>query len=231
MVALSLLCAGTVGSVILFKARDNISNVSMLYAKGDSEASASTVKAFLEPYWFTVENVKHIMERYEDLSPSERRRFFNSELEAIVKDDPNILAAYCSWDPNVLEGDDSQYMDIPGTSRKSGRFVPYWFRTPIGIKVETLDKPGDDDYYISIKNFGHTKLFDPYFYMVDGKNILMTSITAPILSKKGTVIGIIGVDIGLEEIQKISQAHKPLGDALTAVFSNDGTVTAHFDVA
>jgi len=229
MVVLSLFCAGTVGSVVLLGARDSISDISVLYAKGDSEASALGVKTFLEPYWFTVETVEHIMERYEDLSPDERRRFFNSELEAMVKDNPGILAAYCSWDPNVLEGDDSQYMDIPGTSRKDGRFVPYWFRTSTGIKVETLDKPGDNDYYVSIKNFGRTKLFDPYFYMVDGKNVLMTSIAAPIRSKKGVIIAIIGIDIGLEEIQKISQTHKPLGDALTAVFSNDGTVTAHFD--
>ncbi|GBU23568.1 methyl-accepting chemotaxis protein [Fibrobacteria bacterium R8-3-H12] len=229
MVILSLLSAGTVGLIILLKARDSIGKVSLLYAKGDSEASASAVKAFLDPYWFTVENIKHTMERYNDLSPSERRSFFNAELEALVKDNQGILAAYCSWDPNALEGDDSQYMDIPGTSRKDGRFVPYWFRTSTGIKVETLDKPEDNDYYVSIKNFGHTKLFDPYFYMVDGKNVLMTSIAAPIRSKKGTIIGIIGIDIGLEEIQKISQAHQPLGEAFTAVFSNDGTVTAHFD--
>ena len=229
MVALSLLCAGMVGSVILLKARDSIGNVSMLYAKGASEASAFEVKAFLEPYWFTVENTGHIMERYEDLSPDERRRFFNSELEALVKDNPDILAAYCSWEPNVLEGDDSQHMGIPGTSRIDGRFVPYWFRTPIGIKVETLDKPGDNDYYISIKNFGRTMLFDPYFYMVDGKNILITSIAMPIRSKKGAIIGIVGIDITLEEIQKISQIHQPLGEAFTAVFSNDGIIAGHFD--
>jgi len=229
MVALSLLSAGTVGLVILLDARESIGNVSMLYAKGDSEAAASAVETFLEPYWFTVETVEHIMERYEDLSSDERRRFINSELEFMVKDNPGILAAYCSWDPNVLEGDDSQYIGTPGSSRKDGRFVPYWFRTPTGIKVETLDKPGDDEYYISIKNFGRTKLFEPYFYMMDGKNVLMTSIAAPIRSKKGTIIGVIGVDIGLEEIQRISQTHQPLGEAFTAVFSNDGVIAAHFD--
>ncbi|MCL1957467.1 MAG: cache domain-containing protein, partial [Fibromonadales bacterium] len=175
MVALSLLSAGTVGVVILLDARKSISNVSMLYAKGDSEAAASAVETFFEPYWFTVETLEHTMERYENLPPDERRRFFNAELESMVKDNPGILAAYCSWDPNILEGDDSQYIGTPGSSRKDGRFAPYWFKTPTGIKVETLDKPGDNELYLSIKNFGRTKLFDPYFYTVDGKKVLITS--------------------------------------------------------
>jgi len=231
MVALSLLSAGMVGLVILFEARESISNMSMLYAKGDSEASASNVMKFIEPHWFTVETIGQMMEHYEDLPRSERRNFFNSELETLVSRNQGILAAWCNWEPNTLEGDDWEFINVPGTER-NGRFVPYWFRTQAGIKVETLvdyNKPGEGDYYLLAKNSGRTTLLDPYFYKVNGKNTLITSIAAPIRSKKGTVIGVIGVDISVEEIQKISQARKPLGDAITAVFSNNGTVTGHFD--
>jgi methyl-accepting chemotaxis protein len=231
MVVLSLLSASMVGLVILFKARENISNLSMQYAKNDSEASASNVMKYLEPHWFTVEAIGQIMERYEDLPRSERRNFFNSTLEALVHRNQGIIAAWCNWEPNTLEGDDSEYLNVPGTER-NGRFAPYWFKTPAGIKVETLvdyDKSGEGDYYLLAKNSGRTTLLDPYLYKVNGKNILITSIAAPIRSKNGTVLGVIGVDISVEDIQNISQARKPLGDALTAVFSNDGTVTGHFD--
>jgi len=227
MVALSLLSTGTVGLVILFKAQDSISNLSMQYAKNDSEASASYVREYLEPYWFAVEDLGQVMERYEDLPPAERRNFFNSSLEALVHRNQNIRAAYCNWEPNILEGDDSLYIGIPGADH-SGRFAPYWFRTPYGVKMETL-KSEDDVYYMFIKNSGRTTLFDPYLYKIDKNDIMITSIATPIRSKKGAILGIVGIDISIEEIQKISQAHKPLGDALTAVFSSDGTIAGHFD--
>jgi len=231
MISTSLFCAGAVGLVILFKAHDSVSSLSMQYAKNASEASASNIEKYLEPYWFTVETVGQIMERYKDLLPDERRHFFNSVLEALVRENPDILAAWCNFEPNTLEGDDSRYIGVPGTL-PSGRFTPYWFRTPSGIKVETLvsyDKSEDDVYYTLVKNSGRTTLLDPYLYMVNGKQVLVTSFAVPIRSEKGTILGIVGVDIQVDEIQKISQANKPYNDALTAVFSNDGTVTAHFD--
>jgi len=229
MVTLSLLSAGIVGLVILLKAQDSISSLSMQYAKNDSEASASKIGKYLEPYWFTVETIGQLMENYENLPPSERRKFFNSELEVLVKKNKDILAAYCNWDPDVLEGDDKQYIgtSIPG-ARPDGNFAPYWFKSPSGIKAGTL-KPEDDVYYMRIKDSKRTMLFDPYFYNIDGKDVMITSIVAPIHSSKGVVLGTVGIDISIENIQEISQAHKPLGDALTAVFSYDGTVAGHFD--
>jgi len=231
MVTLSLFCVGTVGLIILFKARDSIGNLSMQYAKNASEASASRIGKYLEPYWFTIETIGQVMERYEELLPERRRYFFNSVLEALVKGNPDILAAWCNWEPNVLEGNDSKYIGTPGTI-PSGRFTPYWFRTKSSVNVGTLevyDRPEDDVYYNLVKNSGRTTLFDPYIYMVDGERTLITSLAVPIFSKKGTILGIVGIDIHIEEIQKITLANKPYGDALTAVFSNDGTIAAHFD--
>ena len=231
MVISSLLCASMVGSVILFKAWDNLEDLSMRFAKNASEASATNIEEYLEPHWFTAEAMAQTMEHYEDLPLEKRRKFMNSVLEALVRKNKDILGAWCNWEPNTLEGDDSQYIGVPGTER-NGRFVPYWVRTPSGIKVETLvdyDKPGEGDYYLLAKNSGKTTLLDPYPYKIDGKDVMVTTIAVPIRSKKGTVLGVIGIDFTLTSIQEMSQSNKPYPDALTAVFSNNGTVTAHFD--
>jgi len=220
MIAIGLFCAGAVGLVILFKARDSIGDLSMQYAKNASEESASNIGKYLEPYWFTVETIGKMMESYEDLSAHERQRFFNSVLKTLVSENPDILAAWCNWEPNVLDGNDS------------GRFTPYWFKTSSGVKLGTLEhyeRPEDDTYYMAVKNSGRTILFDPYLYMVDRKEVLMTSLATPIHSSKGYILGIIGIDISVEQIQKITLENKPYSDALTAVFSNDGTVAGHFD--
>jgi methyl-accepting chemotaxis protein len=69
---------------------------------------------------------------------------------------------------------------------------------------------------------------DPYDYDVGGKMILMTSICIPLRSD-GKFAGVMGFDIPLTAIQGISQAQKPFPDAVAAVFSNEGIVTAHPD--
>jgi len=221
MVALCFLSTGIVGLIILLKARDSISDLSMQSAKNASEASALKVVGYLEPHWFTMEAIGEVMEGYENLSVAERRRFFNSLLENLVKENKDILAAWCNFEPNVLEGDESK-----------GHFAPYWIRTPSGVKMDSLvdyNKPGAGDYYLLAKNSGQTTLLNPYMYKVDGKEILITSIAVPIHSKKGGVLGVVGVDLTLDGVQNLSQTYKPLGDALTAVFSHDGSVAGHFD--
>ncbi|MDR0517811.1 MAG: hypothetical protein LBH25_12275 [Fibromonadaceae bacterium] len=231
MVILSLFCVGTVGLIMLSKARESIGGLAIQYAKSASEASASNIAKFLEPYWFTAETIGHVMERYEDLQPAARRSFFNSVLESMVKENKDMLGAWCNWEPNTLEGDDSQYIGVPG-SEPDGRFVPYWVRTSSGINVETLvdyNKPGDGNYYLLAKNSGRTTLLDPFSYKIDGKDVLVTSLAVPIRSKKGTVLGVVGVDILVDDIQKIAQINKPYDDALTAVFSHDGTIASHFE--
>jgi methyl-accepting chemotaxis protein len=231
MVTSSLLCAGIVGSVVLLKAWNNLEDLSMRFAKNASEASAANIVNHLEPHWYTVETLAQIMEDYEDLPPAGRRPFFNSALKSLVKENKELLGAWCNFEPNALEGDDSQYIGVPGTEY-NGRFAPYWVRTPKGINVETLvdyDKPGEGDYYLLAKNTGKTTLLDPYPYKIDGKEVMVTTIATPIRSAKGVVIGVVGVDFTLTSIQEISQSNKPYPDALTAVFSNNGTVAAHFD--
>jgi methyl-accepting chemotaxis protein len=58
--------------------------------------------------------------------------------------------------------------------------------------------------------------------------VLMTTIAIPI-HNNNRFVGIVGIDITLDEFQKISDRIKPFEGAVTAIFSNNGTVAAHFD--
>jgi methyl-accepting chemotaxis protein len=58
--------------------------------------------------------------------------------------------------------------------------------------------------------------------------VLMTSICVPIRAD-GKVVGVVGFDIPLTAIQEIAQTQKPFPEAVTAVFSSNGIIIAHFD--
>ncbi|MDR0441956.1 MAG: methyl-accepting chemotaxis protein [Treponema sp.] len=231
MVILSLVVTAAVGITLLVRATDSISTLSHEYSETMAEESASEVANYLDSYWYITETIAHIMQKYRNIAVQDRRDMFNVFLQGVLEENPEIVASWCLWEPNTLEGNDAQYAGMPG-SYPNGRFAPYWYRSGSRIELDLLvdfDKPGDGDYYLLARNSGKTTLLDPYMYDIGGKQTLITSIAAPIRSPEGRVVGVAGVDIVVGKIQEISQAHKPYDDAVIAVFSNNGTVTAHFD--
>jgi methyl-accepting chemotaxis protein len=130
------------------------------------------------------------------------------------------------WEPDVLEGDDRQYVGTKGAG-PGGRFAPYYYWDNGKVKETAMDD-FEDPAYLLPKKSGLPVILDPYEFAVGGKMVLMTSVTVPVRTD-GRVVGVMGFDLPLTAIQKISQTQKPFPDAITAVFSNNGTVTAHFD--
>jgi methyl-accepting chemotaxis protein len=220
MIISLLFCAGAIGLNTLSKASEVIGDLSYKYIKSTSETAAATVGKFLEGYWSIAETSGEAMEVYNNLLPSNRRNYINSVLKNLVTKHEDIQAAWCVWEPDALEDDISGY------------FAPRWFETISGTKAETLtnyNKSGEGDYYLLPKKSGTTMILDPYFYIQDGKNVLLISIATPIRSKKGTIVGVMGIDIHADKIQAVSQAVKPFPGAITGIWSNNGTIAGNFN--
>ncbi|MDR2731179.1 MAG: methyl-accepting chemotaxis protein [Treponema sp.] len=226
MVALGLFAVASVGITLLIRSRSSITGISEQYAISMANDSAADISSFLEENLYKVETAVHVMEQYRNLVIANRRNMFIVILEGLVRANPGIAAAWCVWEPNVLEGDDRQYIGTKGTS-SGGRFSPYCYLEAGKVETEAIED-FEDPAYLLARNSGNTTLLDPYEYDVGGKIVLMTSICVPI-SVDGRVLGVVGFDLPLTEIQEISQTQKPFPDSVTAVFSNNGTVTAHFD--
>ncbi|MGK9559379.1 hypothetical protein O6495_24450, partial [Salmonella enterica subsp. enterica] len=60
-------------------------------------------------------------------------------------------------------------------------------------------------------------MIEPYFYVIDGHNVLLTSIVFPLMAN-GKVIASLSVDINLNSLQAVSQnASRELYDGQTNV--------------
>ena len=231
MIILSLFCIGAVGGTMLVRSSSSLTELSESYTYSKAQDSGMQVARYIEHYWDVVRNTGVVFELYDDMSLANRRNFLNSILEAVLVDNPGMIAAWTCWEPNALEGNDSAHSHNPG-SDTDGRFAPYWFRNGSRIGLDLLvdyDKPGDGDYYLLARNSGLMQLLEPYDYEVDGKMTLITSVAAPIKTSDGRVVGVIGVDIPVTRILEISQENKPYEDALTMVASNNGIIVGHFE--
>jgi methyl-accepting chemotaxis protein len=227
MTALGLFAVASVSITLLIRSRTSITGISEQYALGMAHDSATDVGNFLEAYFYKVETSAHVMEQFREIAVANRRTMFNVILEGLAQANPGIIGAWCVWEPDVLEGNDQEYLGTRGTS-SGGRFSPYYYWENGKVETDTLEDFGVADYYLLARNSGNPTILDPFEYNVGGKTVLMTSVCVPI-RVDGKIGGVMGFDLPLTDIQKISQTQKPFHDSVTAVFSNNGTITAHFD--
>jgi len=235
MVLLSLISVGAVGTILLVQARKNITSLSHDKAVAIASEYAEEIRSSFSTYWYTAEMIASVMENYEFLNEEFRRAFINTVIREEVVKHPNINGIWIIWEPDVLEGNDAQYVGTPGTC-DTGRFAPYWYRDGNkllmhALSEEEINNPKTGNYYHAPFNEKKTVIMNPYLDNVGTKQILNATIASPIFAhnENKKVLGVVGVDVNMETIQAISREQKPFGTGFTAVFSNNGTVVAHFD--
>ncbi|MDR2923612.1 MAG: methyl-accepting chemotaxis protein [Treponema sp.] len=225
MVALGLFAIASVSITLLVRSRASIIGLSEKYVNTMANDSAADIANFIDTYMQRVQTAADVMGRYQNMAIADHRHIIGI-LEGLALANREIIAVWCVWEPDVLEGSDRQYMGTEGIN-STGRFAPYCYLDGKKVEIIALEDM-EDPAYLLPRNSGLPVIIDPYDYEVGGKKLLMTSIAVPIHAG-GRVAGVIGFDLPLTDIQNISQTQKPFPDAVTAVFSNNGTVTAHFD--
>ncbi|PAB59677.1 methyl-accepting chemotaxis protein [Anaeromicrobium sediminis] len=158
------------------------------------------------------------------------RTVVNNILRTVLKENENYLGVWTCWEPNAFDNKDMEYALKAGEDSK-GRFVPYWSRSESGIEYSPLtgyDKEGEGDYYLLAKNSKREVIMNPFKYNINGKEIMMTTFAVPI-EIDGKVLGVVGIDLSLETLQRRVQKIKPYDVGYAAVVANNGVYVAHKD--
>ncbi|MBC2774244.1 HAMP domain-containing protein [Rhizobium sp. AQ_MP] len=153
-------------------------------------------------------------------------------LKQTLESYPSSIGLHTGWEPNAFDGKDAEFVGKPAHDA-TGRFMPYVYRAGGSISVDVLvdyDKPGAGDYYLLPVQTGKPVLVEPYVYPVDGKDVLMTTISVPIrIGDK--VVGDAGADIELDKTAADLAAKRPLGDGYVALLSSANAFVSHPDKA
>ncbi|MDR2446718.1 MAG: methyl-accepting chemotaxis protein [Treponema sp.] len=192
-----------------------------------AEQYSREIQVELEVYLDTVRAIAQMMEEYESINVEQRRVLFDAFLRGAVEKNPDVIGIWNGWEPNALDGMDSEYANTPGTD-STGRYLVYWYWSDGKVASEPLTGYNTDDYYQIPFKTGKEVIIEPYFDTAGGKRLLLISLAVPI-KNNGKVVGVIGVDIDLSLIQELVGALKPFGDGLATAFSNKGIVVGHFD--
>ncbi len=151
------------------------------------------------------------------------REELNQSLKTAFERNSKVLGIWLAFEPNGLDGKDSEFAnDAARQSNEAGRFASYWSRAG-GVGINTIMVEDDmtkttlslsgtpyNSWYTCPRDSKRTCLLDPYADTVAGKEMLMTTISVPLLVD-GKSIGVVGVDIALDALQAAAvDSHRDL---------------------
>lgn len=223
-------------------AKDELSKKSGGELLAIAELEAEKISAKLLRSMDVAIGMKQTMESHiasKDMQALERERS-SRLIRDLLAFNPDLVGTYVAWEKNIVDGADDQYQGKDHTF-KNGQFAPYWSRSgtslalrPLNLQVVFENNTTSDD---SSSNYWYTCpwkeqrncLMEPYTWELQGKQIVGTSITMPLMVN-GKYYGMTGIDLTLSYIQEIAtEAASKLyeGKSQIIVVSGKGLVAGH----
>ncbi len=144
----------------------------------------------------------------------------------VLEENPGFVAVWSYWKSDALDGKDREFVDTP-SSDGTGKYIPYWNRGGGKISVEPI-VDYESDFLQGYLTSGREEIMDPYLYPIGGKEVLVTTVMAPIVVE-GKLLGVTGVDITLDTLAALLEDVKPYGTGYGYIVSNGGIMAAHPD--
>ncbi|WP_417841868.1 methyl-accepting chemotaxis protein [Terasakiella sp.] len=167
----------------------------------------------------------------------DNRSAYDAVLEDTMKQHPEIAGAWAGFEPNAFDGRDGDYQGKEPHNVKTGRYVTYFYNFGGGVTpyyLTSLDVDPSDptgDYYNIPFQTGKPFVVDPVMYNIDGVDILLPSFVYPVKDGEGKVLGVIGVDMAVNDMAAEFAKLQPMGTGRVSVISNKMKWVAHPDKA
>jgi signal transduction histidine kinase len=191
---------------------------------------ATELERDLAAIWTLVDGLRMACEAQVAAGTADRRIAVDALVRSLAAR-PEVLGHAYTFAPDAFDGRDAAWAGAPWHDA-SGRFAPYVVRSGATIAVEVLrdyDTPGLGDWFVVPRRTGRPLLQEPYTYAIDGRSVLMTTISLPVRDAAGGVLGVVTADLALDGLQTRIAGLHPLGrgSGHAVLVSAAGTVLAH----
>jgi methyl-accepting chemotaxis protein len=142
---------------------------------------------------------------------------------------PLVMGSWFFAAPDAFDGQDAAFVGRKDLgSNSAGRFETYWARVGDAVNLEPPEDSAvfGEPFYTLAATSGKPAITEPYAYEVSGKQVLMTSVTAPVFSN-GKLIGVAGLDLALSDVAANLDSLKPFGDGRVLLVSGAGKWVSH----
>ena len=231
---LVVLSLAVTSAVIAVRSSGTAEDASMHQARTSAREAAAAVQAQIGTKLGAVTNLAAAMSalREADIAPS--RPQVSAMTQGMLRSFGDLIGGAVTWEPDALDGKDADFAGKAPEYDATGRYMPYYTRNPDGtLHVEPIvfpTTPGANDWYDIPKATRKVFFTEPYGYAVNGKNIMMSSLVAPILVK-GEFRGVASADFQLTHLGEILGKIKVIDGGGLSLVSNAGLYASHPDTS
>ncbi|MDI6935271.1 methyl-accepting chemotaxis protein [Serratia sp. Se-PFBMAAmG] len=197
---------------------------------------------FMDAYQFG-DGFARLVQALRTRGGSDLRAELTTQARNSLASHPDVIGLYLVFQPNALDQQDSLYAGQEAmASNASGRFSLYWSQPRPGtLELEAMPETMLADASLGSNGVARNRwltcpldtasacVLEPYLDEVNGRQVLMTSIALPLL-EHDKVIGVVGLDIGLDNLQQLSlEGRQALfdGQGQVSIVSPGGLLAGH----
>ena len=153
------------------------------------------------------------------------RTTMNHVIKSVTRSSRDFFGVWALWEPDAFDGRDSEYIGNDVLGNNQGRANAYWLWHNNELSYDISENWDNENYYALPKNTGKLILINPYRDMDTVDHTLMTTIAMPI-EVKNELVGVAGVDISMEFIQKMIGLVRPLETGYAMLITGSGVILA-----
>ncbi|WP_193188518.1 methyl-accepting chemotaxis protein [Nisaea sediminum] len=223
---------GVVGGYSVQKTFQEVARGSEQTVQAVAEGAVLNVQGFIQPAIDVAESIAQASEGA--MRSGVTREQLGDVVSAIVVANRRFVGSTAAFEPNGYDGKDDAYKGKAPINDKDGRMVPYFYnKSGGGVGIEELVmtiEAGIEGWYLAPLNKNRTMVVDPYIYPVEGKDVLMTTISVPI-RKSGKAVGIATIDMDMTRLREELSKIAPLGVGQLMLVSSAGIWASHPDAS
>ncbi len=162
------------------------------------------------------------------LPPEEQRDAIDYALAGVLTGDDSFTTVFAYFEQNAIADANGQPYSV---HKKDIAYEAIAYLDENGEKTGYVFEKHEDafdnfekDYYVSIRETGEVYVMEPYVYQLQGKDIMMISVIAPIYDAEGEFLGVAGCDVALQDMQSRQYAATGYKSTHMMAFSEDGTI-------
>ncbi|MGN7385765.1 methyl-accepting chemotaxis protein [Sporosarcina sp. SAFN-015] len=149
-----------------------------------------------------------------------------SVMERNLKDNADAIGLAAVFESGSIPLDDQVDNKLVDSTK---RFIPYLFKEDNNIDLRGLvgyDNAGVENWYSIPKNEGRAVLAEPHVFDSGSELVLMTTMSVPIVTESGELIGVLGADLTIDFLNDLVTSIQPDG-GYASIITEAGNLTAN----
>lgn len=232
--ALVVASLGITATVIGIKSSAEAKLSTMSLARTSAREAVATLQSRIRSNLSAVITLERAVSETKTSGKTLQRQQIDELVKATLLGSPDFIGGAVTFEPNALDGKDIEYAGQSPKYDATGRHMPYWSRKPDGgFHVEPIvfdATPGANDWYDVPMKTGKAYFSEPYVYPIDGKDVLMSTLSSPV-TVNGKTIGVTSADFELSNLSKILAELKAIDGGTLTLISNEGKYATHTNKA